>query len=164
MQKFLQSALLILASASSPILATAAYADQPRPAPAAVRADTTAAERKWETDPAVRTAMGEIRQTMLASQPDIEQDRLGTRDYQRLAERVNTSIAGLKKNARLPREAADALHTIVLMDLMRSSEMMQSSQKLAVQRVGALGVLQSLRLYGEHFAQTGQHPGLATAH
>lgn len=164
MQKLLQSALLILASASSPILATAAYADQLRSAPAGTHADTTAAARKWETDPSVRTAMDTIRQAMLASQSDIEQDRLGTRDYQRLAERVNTSIGRMKKDTRLPREAADALHTIVLMDLMRSSEMMQSSQKLAVQRVGALGVLQSLRLYGEHFAQNAQQPGLAKAH
>lgn len=154
MQKLLQSALLILASTGSPFLAMTTYADQPRAAPAVTSGNAVATlARKWKTDPAVRIAMENIRQAMFASQLDIEQDRLGTRDYQRLAAMVNTSIAGMKKDVRLPREAADALHTIVLMDLMSNSEMMQWPQRLPVQRVGALGVLQSIRLYGEHFVE-----------
>jgi len=162
MQKLLQSTILFLASAGTPFLAAPAHADQSPPVPNVRRADAPATPvRKWETDETVRSAMGNIRNAMLARQADIQQDRLATREYQRLAEIVNTSIGEMKKSMHLPRDAADALHTIVLVDLIRSGEMMHSPQKLAVQRVGALGVLQSLRLYGEHFEQV--QPGLAKA-
>jgi hypothetical protein len=107
--------------------------------------------------------MDNIRRAMHAHQADIEQDRLGARDYQRLAEVVSANITELKKNTQLAREAAVALHIIVLNDLSRSSELMQASPKIPMQRVGALGALQSLRLYGEYFQPAEQAANLAKA-
>lgn len=111
--------------------------------------------KKWETDEILRQGMGNIRQVLTLSQDAIEKDRLGSQDYQRLAETVDKTVAGIVKNCKLSKEADAAFHVIVLVDLTRSTELMRMTQKTQVQRAGALGALQSLRNYGEYF----QHPG-----
>src|SRR5574340_192425 len=110
---------------------------------------------KWATDEVLRRGMDNIRQAMVANREAIEKDRLGTRDYQRLAEAIGKDTADIVKYCRLSKEADTAFHSIVLADLTHSTELMRSSPKVQVQRAGALGVLQSLRNYGEYF----QHPG-----
>lgn len=164
MLKSLQSSLLILASAGSLLVVSTAHAEPPRQPSAAQRVDDVAQPvKKWETDGAVRRAMENIQQAMASSQTAIEQDRLGAPAYQQLAGVVNTNIAALTKDARLGREAQVALHVIVLNDLRRSSELMQTSHKRPMQRVGALGVLQSLRLYDEYFRHAEREAAIAKA-
>ena len=111
--------------------------------------------QKWATDESLRGGMNNIRQTMIANREAIEQERLSTQDYQRLAEAVGKETADIVKNSTLSKEADAAFHAIVLTDLTQSTELMRASPKVQAQRVGALGVLQSLRNYGEYF----QHPG-----
>lgn len=111
--------------------------------------------KKWETDEALRQGMDHIRHLMAASQDGIDKGRLGTRDYQRLAEAVDKTVAGIVENCKLPKEADAAFHKIVMADLLHSAELMRASPKVQVQRAGALGVLQSLKNYGAYF----QHPG-----
>lgn len=164
MLKSLQSAILILASASSLFLLSTAYAEQPpRPSATQRAIDGEESAKKWETDGAVRLAMENIRQAMASSQTAIKQNSLGALDYRKLADIVTTNLAVAGKDARLAREAQVALHVIVLNDLRRSSELMQTSHKIPMQRVGALGVLQSLRLYDEYFLPAGHMPGMAKA-
>lgn len=111
--------------------------------------------RKWATDEVLRRGMDSIRQAMLANREAIENERLGVHDYQRLAAAVNKDAADIVKNCKLSKEADSAFHSIVLADLMQSTELMQVSPKAQVQRAGAFGVLQSLRHYGDYF----HHPG-----
>ncbi len=113
--------------------------------------------QKWASDEVLRQGMDNIRQTMLANREAIEKERLGTQDYQRLAAAVSKETANIVKNCRLSKDADAAFHTIVLADLIQSTEMMQTSAKVKVQRAGAFAVLQSLRHYGNYF----QHPGWA---
>jgi hypothetical protein len=99
--------------------------------------------------------MDSIRQAMLASREAIDKERLGAQDYQRLAATVSRETSNIVKNCRLSKEADAAFHSIVLADLLHGAELMRTSPKVQAQRAGALGVLQSLRNYGEYF----QHPG-----
>lgn len=114
---------------------------------------------KWETDDVVRQCMENIRQAVAAKEAEIQQDRLDSSSYQQLAEVINTNVDHILKDCKLTQAADATLNTVVLMDLTRSSELMRTSPKRAAQRAGALGVLQSLRLYGEYF----EHPGWVTA-
>lgn len=111
--------------------------------------------QKWATDDVLRRGMDNIRKTMLANREAIEKERLGTQDYQRLAAAIDKDAADIMKNCRLSKEADEAFHSIVLTDLTQGTELMRISPKVPAQRAGALGVLQSLRNYGEYF----QHPG-----
>ena len=111
--------------------------------------------QKWVTDEVLRQGMDNIRQAMIANRDAIEKDRFSAQDYQRLAAAVEKNVAHIVKNCRLSKEVDAAFHSIVLADLMQSTEWMQASTKVQAQRAGAYGVLQSLRNYGEYF----QHPG-----
>lgn len=111
--------------------------------------------QKWATDEVLRQGMDKIRQAMIANREAIEKDRLNAQDYRRLADTVDKEVANIVKNCRLSKEADAAFHSTVLADLIQSTEWMQTSTKVQAQRAGALGVLQSLRNYGEYF----QHPG-----
>ena len=110
---------------------------------------------KWQTDAPLRQGMDNIRQVMTASQQSIEKGLLGAQDYHRLAEAVNKNVTAIVQNCKLSKEADTAFHNIVLADLTGGTELMLKSPKIQMQRVGALGVLQSLRNYGKYF----QHPG-----
>lgn len=111
--------------------------------------------QKWASDEVLRQGMDNIRKAMLANREAIEKERLGAQDYQQLAAAVSKETANIVKNCRLSKDADAAFHTIVLADLIQSTELMQASPKPQAQRAGAFGVLQSLRHYGEYF----QHPG-----
>lgn len=137
-------------------LATQVYAEEHSHEPGEHNGGYTLNQgKKWEGDEILRQGMDNIRQVVTTSQDAIEKDRLGSQDYQRLAETVDKTVAGIVKNCKLTKEADTAFHAIVLADLTRSTELMRMTPKTQVQRAGALGVLQSLRNYGENF----QHPG-----
>lgn len=111
--------------------------------------------KKWETDEALRLGMENIRQAMAANQEGIERERLSAQEYQQLAEALDKYVADIVKNCNLTKKADAAFHAVVLADLTQSTKLMRTSTKTQAQRVGALGVMQSLRNYGEYF----QHPG-----
>jgi hypothetical protein len=111
------------------------------------------------TDEVLRRGMDNIRQVMIANREAIENERLSTQDYQRLAAAVNKEAADIVKNCKLSKEADKAFHSIVLADLTQSTELMRASPKVQVQRAGAFGVLQSLRNYGEYFQHAGWDMG-----
>jgi hypothetical protein len=115
--------------------------------------------QKLATDEVLRRGMGNIRQLMIANREAIENDRLSTQDYQRLAAAVNKEAADIVKNCKLSKEADKAFHSIVLADLTQSTELLRASPKVQVQRAGAFGVLQSLRNYGEYFQHAGWDMG-----
>ncbi|MBY0576966.1 MAG: hypothetical protein K2P67_10300 [Gallionellaceae bacterium] len=133
-------------------LSTLVYAEEPTPKPSERSAEHTLNYgNKWGTDEALRRSMNNIRQVMNTSQGGIKKESLSAQEYQRLAEAVDKNIADIIKNRKLTK----AFHVVVLADLTQSTELMRTSTKIQEQRVGALGVLQSLHNYGEYF----QHPG-----
>lgn len=133
-------------------LATLVYADEHTAKPSEPSLNHG---KKWETTEAMRQGMDNIRQVMSASQEDIEKERLSTQDYQQLAEAVNKNVADILKNGNLAKTTSKAFHVVILADLTQSTELMRTSPKVQTQRVAAMGVLHSLRNYGEYF----QHPG-----
>lgn len=157
----IRSVIAVLALFGTTWIGEAAYADDDRHQVSSERQQvfTTRPAMKWETDDVVRQRMENIRKTVAANQAAIQRDRLESSDYQQLAEGINANVDHIIKNCKLTQAADAALHTVVLTDLTRSSELMRTSPKRAAQRAGALGVLQSLRLYGEYF----EHPGWVTA-
>lgn len=149
-------AILRLAGIATGLISLAApvYADQ-HTHDAHSTAPALEQGRKWATDEVLRRGMDGIRQAMLANREAIEKERLGAQDYQKLAAAVSKETTNIVKNCRLSKDADAAFHTIVLADLIQSTEMMRTSPKVQVQRAGAFAVLQSLRHYGNYF----QHPG-----
>lgn len=111
--------------------------------------------QKWVTDKVLQQGMDTIRQSMLANREAIEKERLSAQDYQRLAAAINKEAASIVNNCKLSKEADAAFHSIVLVELRQSTELMQTAPKLQLRRAGAFAVLQSLRNYGDYF----QHPG-----
>jgi hypothetical protein len=111
--------------------------------------------KKLATDDVLKAGMDNIRQAMLARQPDVDAGRLGAQDYQRLAAELEQHLAKIVKNCKLSKETDRAFHSVVLADLTRDLALMRTSPKVEVQRVSAAGVMQTLRHYGDYF----EHPG-----
>ncbi len=137
-------------------VATQVYAEEHSHKPAAHKTGQSLNQgAKLETDEVLRHGMENIRQLMASKQEAIAQDQLRTQDYQLLAEAVGKNISHIVKNCKLPKKSDAAFHSIVLADMTQSNDIMRASPKYQAQRAAALGVLQSLRNYGEYF----QHPG-----
>jgi len=110
---------------------------------------------KWKTDEVVKLGMDNIRQAISVRQDDIIKGRLSAHDYHRIAIVIERNAAEIVRNCKLAKDADRAFHRVVLVDLLDGVTLMRTSKNIQAQRVGALGVLQSLRNYGKYF----QHDG-----
>lgn len=110
---------------------------------------------KWKTDEVVKLGMDNIRQAISVRQDDIIKGRLSAHDYHRIAIVIERNAAEIVRNCKLAKDADRAFHRVVLVDLLDGVTLMRTSKNIQAQRVGALGVLQSLRNYGKYF----QHEG-----
>ncbi|MDP2102303.1 MAG: hypothetical protein Q8J59_06205 [Methylotenera sp.] len=110
---------------------------------------------KWKTDEVVKQGMDNIRQAISVRQDDIIKGRLSAHDYHRIAIVIERNAAEIVRNCKLAKDADRAFHRVVLVDLLDGVTLMRTSKNIQAQRVGALGVLQSLRNYGKYF----QHDG-----
>lgn len=110
---------------------------------------------KWKTDEVVKLGMDNIRQAISARQDDITKGRLSANDYHRIAIVIERNAAEIVRNCKLAKDADSAFHRVVLVDLLDGVTLMRTSKNIQAQRVGALGVLQSLHNYGKYF----QHDG-----
>ena len=157
MLSVLRSTGLKLCSGIGLVLCIAvAAAAAPAPTLATPKAESALnAGKKWETDTAIRQGMENIRQAMVESQTRITAEQLSAQDYQQLARKLDKNMADIEKNKTITKEAKTAFHLVIMIDLKQSVAMMRTGATVKLQRVGALGALQSLRLYGEYF----QHPG-----
>jgi hypothetical protein len=109
---------------------------------------------KWQTDEVLRKAMENIRIELTARQSDILKESLRASEYLLLGQVVDKNIADITKNCKMPTDSDRAFHTIVLTDMTEGAGLMRTSNEIKVQRLGALGVLQTLRNYGTYF----EHP------
>ncbi len=137
------------------LLSSSAYAEEHPHTHAEGSAQRAQVGKKWETDEVLKSGMDGIRQAMLARRAEIDADKLTTQDYQKLGEVLEQHTTRIVQNCKLSKDTDRAFHSVVLSDLMRDTALMRTSPKVQIQRLSALGVMQTLRHYGENF----QHPG-----
>ncbi len=95
------------------------------PAPATLQLN---AGKKWETDGALRQAMGNIRQAMAASLHDIHENRLSKKGYAALAKKVESEVGNIVANCKLEPKADAQLHLIVA-ELLEGADQMAGKVK-----------------------------------
>lgn len=115
------------------------------------------AGKKWETDGALRQAMGNIREAVAASLHDIHESRLSTKGYAALAKKVESEVGNIVANCRLGPQADEQLHLVVA-DLLGGADQMAGKGKTGKRQDGAVRVIRSLEQYGQYFDDPGFKP------
>lgn len=115
------------------------------------------AGKKWETDAALRQAMGNIRQAMANSLHAIHENRLSAKGYNALAGKVEGAVSDMVANCKLGTRADEQLHVIIA-DLLAGAEQMAGKVKSAKRMDGAVKVIGALDNYGKYFDDTGFKP------
>lgn len=110
--------------------------------------------QKWPTDEALRQGMVNIRNAVTPNLPAIQEDKLDTIRYDRLAGEINAQVAYIVQNCRLEKDADAMLHR-VLADIMAGTDAMAGKDKQTSQRAGAIKIVHALEAYGNYF----DHPG-----
>ena len=117
------------------------------------------AGKKWQTDEALRKGMDNLRSYYLADQKAIHAKKQTPEQYDALAAKVNTEVAGIVQNCKLDKDADAQLH-LVLADVLAGAETMQGKGKREARREGAEKMARALNAYGRHF----EHPGWKALH
>jgi hypothetical protein len=123
-------------------------------APATLQLD---AGKKWETDAALRQAMGNIRQTMAASLHEIHKNKLAKKGYATLAHQVESEVGEIVANCKLAPKADAQLHLIVA-ELLTGAEQMAGKTKPINRQNGAVQVINALEKYSLYFDDVGFKP------
>lgn len=116
-------------------------------APAALQLN---AGKKWDTDEALRKAMGNIRQAVAASLHQIHEDRLPAAGYGKLARKVEGEVGNIVANCKLEPKADAQLHLVVA-ELIAGADQMAGKIKKAKRQDGAVKVIGALEKYAEYF-------------
>lgn len=115
------------------------------------------AGKKWETDAPLRRSMGHIRQTIAGALPDIHDNRLSAKGYDRLAGKVEEAVGQIVADCRLT-AAADAQLHVVVAELLAGAEGMAGKAPGAKRRDGAVRVIGALEKYAAYFDDPGFAP------
>ncbi|PKO88026.1 MAG: hypothetical protein CVU16_14735 [Betaproteobacteria bacterium HGW-Betaproteobacteria-10] len=115
------------------------------------------AGQKWETDAALRQSMSNIRQAMTAALQQIHENRLPTKDYDRLAKKVESEVGNIVANCKLA-PAADAQLHLIVADLLEGAEQMAGKNKAVKRQHGAVGIIGALEKYATYFDDAGFKP------
>lgn len=115
------------------------------------------AGQKWETDAALRQAMGNIRQAMVGSLHAIHENRLSKSGYAGLAKKVENEVGYIVANCKLEPQADAQLHLIVA-ELLEGAGEMAGKVKTGKRQDGAVRVIGALEKYGRYFADPGFKP------
>jgi hypothetical protein len=115
------------------------------------------AGKKWETDAALRQAMGNIREAMAASLHEIHENKLSKKGYAALAHKVESEVGDIVANCKLGSKADEQLHLIIAELLEGAGEMAGKTKKVKHQS-GAVRVIGALEKYGAYFDDAGFKP------
>lgn len=115
------------------------------------------AGQKWETDAALRQAMGNIRQAMAGSLHAIHENRLSRNGYTGLAKKVEYEVGNIVAHCKLEPQADAQLHLIVA-ELLEGAGEMAGKVKTGKRQDGAVQVIGALEKYGRYFADPGFKP------
>lgn len=157
MKRMIQTTLALLSLAIAPALAASTAPDHDHGHAAHGTALQLNAGKQWETDAALRKAMGEIRRSMTQSLHAIHENRLSAKEYGGLAKKVEGAVGEIVANCKLP-PAADAQLHLVVADLLAGAEQMAGKSKQGRRMDGATKVIGALDNYGKYFADPGFHP------
>jgi hypothetical protein len=111
------------------------------------------AGKKWETDAALRQAMGDIRRELSASLHGIHENRLSNKEYSILAQKIERGVSDIVAKCKLEPKADAQLHLIVA-ELLASADAMKGKSKTTL-GAGAVQAVRALNEYGKYF----NHPG-----
>ena len=112
------------------------------------------AGKKWETDAALRQAMGNIREAMAAALHEIHENKLSKKGYAALAHKVESEVGDIVANCKLGPKADEQLHLIIAELLEGAGEMAGKTKKVKHQS-GAVRVIGALEKYGAYFDDAG---------
>jgi hypothetical protein len=110
--------------------------------------------KKWQTDAPLRQGMENIRAAVAKDLKVIHANKATPAQYEALAKKVNTEVAGIVQNCKLDPEADAQLH-IVIAELMAAAEVMEGKAKGEKPREGAVKAVKALNAYGKHFDHAG---------
>jgi hypothetical protein len=110
--------------------------------------------QKWTTDAPLRQGMESIRGALAKDMKAIHANNATPKQYDALAAKVGTEVAGIVQNCKLEPAADEQLH-IVIAELMAGAEAMEGKVKGETRRAGAERVAKALNAYGEHFDHAG---------
>jgi hypothetical protein len=116
------------------------------------------AGKKWETDIALREAMGNIRQELAASLHEIHGNRLSNKEYDdSWRRRSSVGLSDIVANCKLEPKADAQLHLIVA-ELLEGAEQMAGKITKVKRQSGAVGVIGALDKYSTYFDDPGFKP------
>jgi hypothetical protein len=110
--------------------------------------------KKWPTDAPLRQGMGNIRNALAKEVKAIHAGKATPKQYEALAQKLTTEVAGIVQNCKLEPEADEQLH-IVIAELMGGAEAMEGKAQGVTRQAGAERVAKALNAYGEHFDHAG---------
>ncbi|WP_323018637.1 hypothetical protein [Castellaniella sp.] len=110
--------------------------------------------QKWETDAALRLAMGKLTQAVDTALPAAHAGTLGDAQYDALGVQAKQEFAYIVEHCKLAPEADAALH-VILADMIGGAEAVGGKQTGQSRASGVVQLAQSLNRYGEYF----DHPG-----
>ena len=110
--------------------------------------------KKWQTDAPLRQGMTNIRGAVAKDVKAIHAGKATPKQYEALAQKVTTEVAGIVQNCKLEPEADAQLH-IVIAELMAGVEAMEGKAQGETRQAGAERVAKALNAYGEHFDHAG---------
>ncbi len=112
--------------------------------------------KKWTTDAPLRQRMGEIRALMAAQIDPIHKGKLAPATYATLGAAIESKVASIVAECKLPPEADAMLHLIVA-DLVAGADVMQG--KAAGEPAdGAHKVVTAANAYGRYFNDAAWKP------
>jgi hypothetical protein len=152
--------VMSMAFAGPSFAASDAAAKDHKHEPGAAATTTTLqlnAGKKWQTDIALRQAMGNIRQELAASLHEIHGNRLSNKEYDKLAQKVERGVGDIVANCKLEPKADAQLHLIVA-ELLEGAEQMAGKITKVKRQSGAVGVIGALDKYSTYFDDPGFKP------
>jgi len=112
------------------------------------------AGKKWATDAPLRKGMTAMRNAIEQDKAAIHAAKLSDAGYDALAKTIDTQVAYIVTNCKLPPEADAQLH-LVLAEIMHGSSAIKGQEKGVARQAGAHKIVVALDAYGRHF----DHPG-----
>ena len=112
------------------------------------------AGKKWGTDAPLRKGMEEIRTAIAADKETIHAGRMSPAKFDALAGKIDSQVAFIVQNCKLPPEADAQLH-LVIGEMMQGVDAIRGKDRKASRRAGVEKIVASLDAYGRHF----DHPG-----
>lgn len=107
--------------------------------------------KKWPTDDSLRTGMTAIRDRLQAAMGPIHANTFSGGDYEGLASAIDKEIGTIVASCKLPRNADDQLHLVLVQVTAGTAAMKKDGDRMG----GAVKVMRALESYDQFF----DHPG-----